>query len=158
ASAARRCRRVRGCRRAAGSPAMAPCRDAGWRFPWPGLYGPATAPGPCPARHVRPGPWPSPRRACLPPGVPFRGSRARIRNAPDPPMKRLLPMACLLAACATAMPVARAATKPLFADRHTADPAPLVVGDTLYLYVGHDMARGEEMFNIVEWRVYSTTD
>jgi len=81
-----------------------------------------------------------------------------MRTAKDPPMKRLLPMACLLAACATAMPVARAATNPLFADRHTADPAPLVVGDTLYLYVGHDMARGEEMFNIVEWRVYSTTE
>lgn len=47
---------------------------------------------------------------------------------------------------------------PLIRDRHTADPAPLVVGDTLYLYVGHDEARGEEMFNITEWLAYSTTD
>ncbi len=49
-------------------------------------------------------------------------------------------------------------TNPLIKDRHTADPAPLVVGDTLYLYVGHDMARGDEMFNIVEWLAYSTKD
>ena len=47
---------------------------------------------------------------------------------------------------------------PLIRDRHTADPAPLVVGDTLYLYVGHDEARGEEMFNITEWLAYSTKD
>ncbi len=74
-------------------------------------------------------------------------------------MKSLLLIPCLaLAACATADTAPAGATNPLFTDRHTADPAPLVVGDTLYLYVGHDMARGEEMFNIVEWRVYSTTD
>lgn len=83
-------------------------------------------------------------------------------------MKSLLLSGCciLLLACSTG-PVApvssddaapRAATNPLFTDRHTADPAPLVVGDTLYLYVGHDMARGDEMFNITEWLVYSTTD
>jgi beta-xylosidase len=47
---------------------------------------------------------------------------------------------------------------PLIRDRFTADPAPLVVGDRLYLYVGHDEARGEQMFNITEWLAYSTTD
>ena len=47
---------------------------------------------------------------------------------------------------------------PLIRDRHTADPAPLVVGDTLYLYVGHDEARGDQMFNITEWLAYSTRD
>ncbi|MDH7452043.1 glycoside hydrolase family 43 protein [Luteimonas composti] len=75
-------------------------------------------------------------------------------------MKQLLLIPCLLlAACSTTAPApGAAAANPLFTDRHTADPAPLVVGDTLYLYVGHDMARGDEMFNIVEWRVYSTTD
>ena len=31
---------------------------------------------------------------------------------------------------------------PLLRDTFTADPAPLVVGDTVYLYVGHDEARG----------------
>jgi hypothetical protein len=43
-------------------------------------------------------------------------------------------------------------------DKFTADPAPLVVGGRLYLYVGHDEARGDEMFTMREWLVYSTTD
>lgn len=47
---------------------------------------------------------------------------------------------------------------PLVRDRYTADPAPLVVDDTLYLYVGHDEARGDQMFNITEWLAYSTKD
>ena len=47
---------------------------------------------------------------------------------------------------------------PIVRDRFTADPAPLVVGDTLYLYVGHDEAKGDEMFNITEWLAYSTKD
>lgn len=49
-------------------------------------------------------------------------------------------------------------SNPIIRDRFTADPAPLVVGDRLYLYVGHDEARNDEMFNMREWLVYSTTD
>lgn len=49
-------------------------------------------------------------------------------------------------------------SNPLFRDRFTADPAPLVVGDRLYLYTGHDQAQRDEMFNMREWLVYSTTD
>lgn len=74
----------------------------------------------------------------------------------------------LVAACATgttdrSSPAAAAqsatqAANPIILDRFTADPAPLVVGDTLYLYVGHDDADDEQMFNIVDWRVYSTED
>ena len=47
---------------------------------------------------------------------------------------------------------------PIVRDRFTADPAPLVVGDTLYLYTGHDEAGEGEMFNITRWLVYSTKD
>ncbi|WP_308365646.1 MULTISPECIES: glycoside hydrolase family 43 protein [unclassified Microbulbifer] len=47
---------------------------------------------------------------------------------------------------------------PIFRNIFTADPAPLVVGDTLYVYVGHDEAGEGQMFNITEWVVYSTTD
>ena len=47
---------------------------------------------------------------------------------------------------------------PIIRDKFTADPAPLVVGDTLYLYVGHDEAQRDEMFNMREWLVYSTKD
>ena len=49
-------------------------------------------------------------------------------------------------------------SNPIIRDTFTADPAPLVVGDRLYLYVGHDEARDDEMFNMREWLVYSTTD
>ncbi|WP_083943080.1 glycoside hydrolase family 43 protein [Sphingomonas soli] len=49
-------------------------------------------------------------------------------------------------------------SNPIIRDKFTADPAPLVVGDRLYLYVGHDEAQRDEMFNMKEWLVYSTTD
>src|SRR5690606_32790796 len=49
-------------------------------------------------------------------------------------------------------------SNPIIRDRFTADPAPLVVGERLYLYVGHDQAREGEMFNMRDWRVYSTDD
>ncbi len=73
----------------------------------------------------------------------------------------------MLAICATAIAGPLAAqgasgvvpgSNPIIRDTFTADPAPLVVGDTLYLYTGHDEARGDEMFNMREWLVYSTKD
>ncbi|WP_095011929.1 glycoside hydrolase family 43 protein [Tsuneonella mangrovi] len=45
---------------------------------------------------------------------------------------------------------------PIFRDEFTADPAPLVVGDTLYLYAGHD--EGDQNFKMNDWVVYSTKD
>jgi beta-xylosidase len=53
---------------------------------------------------------------------------------------------------------ARPGSNPIIRDRFTADPAPLVVGDTLYLYTGHDEAQRDEMFTMREWLVYSTKD
>lgn len=53
---------------------------------------------------------------------------------------------------------ARPGSNPIVRDKFTADPAPLAVGDRLYLYVGHDEAQRDEMFNMREWLVYSTTD
>lgn len=47
---------------------------------------------------------------------------------------------------------------PIIRDRFTADPAPLVVGDTLYLYTGHDQAQGDAMFDMRDWLVFSTKD
>ncbi len=47
---------------------------------------------------------------------------------------------------------------PIIRDRFTADPATLVVGDTLYLFTFHDEAQRDDMFNIREWLVYSTKD
>jgi beta-xylosidase len=55
-------------------------------------------------------------------------------------------------------PKTKPGENPILRDAFTADPAPLVVGDTLYLYVGHDEAKGKEMFTMKEWLCYSTKD
>lgn len=47
---------------------------------------------------------------------------------------------------------------PIITDKFTADPAALVSGGKVYLYVGHDEARDGEDFNINEWLCYSTED
>lgn len=49
-------------------------------------------------------------------------------------------------------------SNPLLRDVFTADPAPLVVGDTVYLYVGHDEAKGDDFFLMKEWLCYSSKD
>lgn len=47
---------------------------------------------------------------------------------------------------------------PIFTDTFTADPAALVVGDTVYCYTGHDTAKVGQFFNMPEWLCYSTKD
>jgi beta-xylosidase len=79
-----------------------------------------------------------------------------------------LALACplALASCGTPPAVPSAVSEPvlvnrgnpLFRDRFTADPAPLVVGDTLYLYTGHDQAADGVMFDMRDWLVFSTRD
>ena len=71
-----------------------------------------------------------------------------------------------LASCSTpsvvppahAEPVIVNRGNPIIRDRFTADPAPLVVGDTLYLYTGHDQAADGVMFDMRDWLVFSTKD
>lgn len=78
--------------------------------------------------------------------------------------RALLAVTCLVPFSGTPSAVAQTAatavpgSNPIIRDKFTADPAPLVVGDRLYLYVGHDEAQRDEMFNMREWLVYSTTD
>ena len=48
---------------------------------------------------------------------------------------------------------------PLFKDVYTADPAALVVGDTVFLYTGHDEAKPpKEFYEMHEWLCFSSTD
>lgn len=49
-------------------------------------------------------------------------------------------------------------SNPIVTDRFTADPAVLVHDGRLYMYTGHDEARGSEMFTMREWLAYSTSD
>ena len=48
---------------------------------------------------------------------------------------------------------------PVIRDKFTADPAALVVGDSVYLYTGHDEApRGQARYVMHEWLCYSSSD
>src|SRR6478735_10908690 len=48
---------------------------------------------------------------------------------------------------------------PIFTDVYTADPAALVVGDTVYLYTGHDEAKPpHEGYVMHEWLCFSSAD
>ena len=47
---------------------------------------------------------------------------------------------------------------PIITHKYTADPAPLVVGDTLWLYTGHDFAGKQNGYKMKEWCLFSTTD
>ena len=46
---------------------------------------------------------------------------------------------------------------PIIQTKYTADPAPLVYNDTLYLYTSHDDDHGEN-FIMKDWLLYTTTD
>jgi beta-xylosidase len=51
------------------------------------------------------------------------------------------------------------AGNPLFEHVFTADPAALVVGDTVYLYTGHDEApNNDEFFEMHDWLAFSSRD
>ena len=49
------------------------------------------------------------------------------------------------------------AQNPVVQTWFTSDPAPLAVGDKLYVYTGHDEDKAD-FFWMYEWRIYSTTD
>ncbi|KFF05689.1 glycoside hydrolase family 43 protein [Flavobacterium reichenbachii] len=51
------------------------------------------------------------------------------------------------------------AQNPIIKTIFTADPAPLVHRDTLYLYTGHDVATEQDTnYKMADWHVFSTTD
>jgi len=55
--------------------------------------------------------------------------------------------------------LAAAAPNPVITSIYTADPAALVVGDTMYIYAGHDeAAAGATNFFMRDWHVLSSTD
>ena len=65
------------------------------------------------------------------------------------------------------MPDLNKVNMPLFQTKYTADPSPLVVGDTLFLYTSHDASpedipdeneRNSAGFFMYDWLLWSTTD
>jgi hypothetical protein len=73
-------------------------------------------------------------------------------------MHTLKRMPLLLLIVITNSIYAQTGSNPIFRDVFTADPAPMVYDGRLYVYVGHDEAFNDEMFNITEWLCYSTND
>ena len=55
------------------------------------------------------------------------------------------------------LPLWTTAQNPFVQTWFTSDPAPMVAGDRMYVYTGHD-EDGADFFWMQEWRVYSTTD
>ena len=61
-------------------------------------------------------------------------------------------LCCAAITCAAATAAEPASgVNPLLRDRFTADPAQLVVGDTVYIYEGRDEAKGNDFFLMNEW-------
>ncbi len=52
----------------------------------------------------------------------------------------------------------RAVGNPIVRHKFTADPAPFVKGDTLYLYTGIDYAGNQKGYRMHEWGLFTTTD
>ena len=61
-----------------------------------------------------------------------------------------------LAVCGVAGTAAHAAN-PIIQTSFTADPAPLVVGDTVFLYTTHDEDDALE-FKMIDWKLYTSKD
>ena len=67
----------------------------------------------------------------------------------------------LLALCCMGLiflwPSQVSADNPIVQTSYTADPAPMVWNDTLYIYTSHDM-EGSTWFTMPDWKCYATTD
>ena len=63
----------------------------------------------------------------------------------------------IIAAAALAASACAFGENPIVHTWFTTDPAPMVSGDRLYVYTGHD-DDGADFFWMNEWRVYSTDD
>jgi beta-xylosidase len=59
---------------------------------------------------------------------------------------------------AVCLPLVVHAANPIITEVFTADPAALVVGDTVYLYTGHDVAKPNQGYTMHDWLVFSSKD
>lgn len=74
-------------------------------------------------------------------------------------MKKVCKVLVLLVLISLVLPSVCYADNPLVQTNYTADPAPMVHGDTLYLYTSHDEDTIEnDFYTMKNWKCYSTTD
>jgi arabinoxylan arabinofuranohydrolase len=72
-------------------------------------------------------------------------------------MKRTSPLSLALAGTLS-LGWALHGANPIIQTIYTADPAPMVHGDTLYLYTTHDEQTDSNFFTMRDWQVFSTKD
>lgn len=63
----------------------------------------------------------------------------------------------LLTAAALMTSASILADNPIFQTDFTADPAPVVIGDTVFVFTSHD-EDGVDYFTMNQWRVFSSVD
>lgn len=73
-------------------------------------------------------------------------------------MKRFASLLLALLISASAMCLSLSADNPIIQTCFTPDPAPVVFGDTLYVYCGEDSSIDTGFYNMTDWRCFSTTD
>ncbi len=74
-------------------------------------------------------------------------------------MKKVSKLLVLVIVISLFMPALCYADNPIVQTNYTADPAPMVQGDTLYLYTSHDEDVIEnDFYTMKNWKCYSTTD
>ncbi|GIE90051.1 family 43 glycosylhydrolase [Actinoplanes regularis] len=74
-------------------------------------------------------------------------------------VRRWVAAACGVITAVAAVATPALAANPIITAIYTADPAPLVVGNTMYIYAGRDEApTGTSNFVMREWHVLSSTD
>jgi beta-xylosidase len=72
-------------------------------------------------------------------------------------VRSVLAAALALSFAAPALAADAPGSNPIIRDKFTADPAALVVGDTVYLYAGHDVS-SRDTYVMPEWLLYSSKD
>ncbi|MHA7964848.1 family 43 glycosylhydrolase [Paenibacillus sp. CAU 1782] len=73
-------------------------------------------------------------------------------------MKKALSLMVIIALISTIFASIASADNPVVQTIYTADPAPIVYNDTVYLYTGHDLDIATNSYKMFDWRVFSTTD
>lgn len=73
-------------------------------------------------------------------------------------MKRFASSLLALITALSALCIHINAENPIIQTCFTPDPAPVVFGDTLYLYCGEDSPIDTGFYNMTDWRCFSTTD
>lgn len=72
-------------------------------------------------------------------------------------MKRKTIRTAGIAIAATLLSITAKAQNPIVQTCYSTDPAPMVSGDRLYVFTGHD-EEGADFFWMNDWRLFSTTD